>query len=128
MEMDLGALRPALAIALARGKISQNRSALMHRYASFAEFYPFYLNEHSRRTTRRLHFIGSGLSLICLILLVLSGDLWWLPAGLFCGYGFAWFAHFAIEKNRPATFRQPIYSFMGDWKMFWQILSGQIAF
>ena len=100
----------------------------MHRYASFSEFYPFYLHEHSQAATRRLHFVGSSLSLVCLILLVLSGDLWWLLAGLFCGYGFAWFAHFAVEKNRPATFRQPIYSFMGDWKMFWQILTGQMAF
>ena len=100
----------------------------MHRYASFAEFYPFYLNEHSKRTTRRLHFVGSGLSLVCLVLMVLSGDLWWLAAGLVVGYGFAWFAHFAFEKNRPATFHQPIYSFMGDWKMFWEILTGKRAF
>ena len=100
----------------------------MHRYASFADFYPFYLSEHSRRGTRRLHFIGSSLSLVCLVLLVLTGALWWLPAGLLCGYGFAWFAHFAVEKNRPATFHQPVYSFMGDWKMFWQILTGKISF
>src|SRR6185503_3861755 len=100
----------------------------MHRYASFAEFYPFYLNEHSKRTTRRLHFVVSGLSLVCFVLMVLSGDLWWLAAGLVVGYGFVWFAHFAFEKNRPATFHQPIYSFMGDWKMFWQILTGQMAF
>ena len=100
----------------------------MHRYASFAEFYPFYLNEHSRRTTRRLHFVGSSLSLFCLVLMVVSGDLWWFLAGLFCGYGFAWFAHLAVEKNQPATFRQPIYSFMGDWKMYWGILTGRIAF
>jgi len=100
----------------------------MHKYASFAEFYPFYLSEHSRRATRRLHFIGSSLSLACLVLLMLTGDLWWLLAGLAVGYGFAWFAHFAFEKNRPATFRQPLYSFMGDWKMFWQILTGKIAF
>jgi len=100
----------------------------MPRHASFAEFYPFYLSEHSQRATRRLHFAGSSLGLICLVMLVLSGNLWWLAAALVCGYSFAWFAHFAIEKNRPATFRQPLYSFMGDWKMFWQILSGQIAF
>ena len=100
----------------------------MHRYASFADFCPFYLSEHSRRGTRRLHFIGSSLSLVCLVLLVLTGALWWLPAGLVCGYGFAWFAHFAVEKNRPATFHQPVYSFMGDWKMFWQILTGKISF
>ncbi len=100
----------------------------MHRYGSFAEFYPFYLSEHARPATRRLHFVGSGFSLICLILLVLSGDLWWFLAALACGYGFAWFAHFVFEKNRPATFRYPFYSLMGDWKMFWQMLTGQMAF
>ena len=100
----------------------------MPKYASFADFYPFYLSEHSRPTTRRLHFIGSSLGLVCLLLLVLSGNLWWLAVGFVCGYGFAWFAHVAVEKNRPATFRQPLYSFMGDWKMFWQMLTGQIRF
>ena len=73
----------------------------MHRYASFAEFYPFYLHEHSQAATRRLHFVGSSLSLVCLVLLVLSGDLWWLVAGLTIGYGFAWFAHFAFDVRTP---------------------------
>lgn len=98
------------------------------KYQSFADFYPFYLSEHSRRGTRRLHFIGSSLALACLVLLVLTGDPWWLAAGFVAGYGFAWFSHLVVEKNRPATFRQPLYSFMGDWKMFWQILTGRIAF
>ena len=100
----------------------------MPKYASFAEFYPFYLREHSQRATRRLHFAGTSLGLVCLLLLVLSGNLWWLAAALASGYAFAWFSHFAVEKNRPATFRQPLYSFMGDWKMFWQMLTGQIKF
>lgn len=100
----------------------------MQRYASFAEFYPFYLSEHSSRTTRRLHFVGSSLGLVCLAALVVSGDPWWLAAGLVAGYGFAWVSHLMFEKNRPATFRQPLYSFMGDWVMFWQILTGKIPF
>ncbi len=100
----------------------------MRRYASFAEFYPFYLSEHAQAATRRLHFIGSSLGLVCLMALIITGNLWWLVAGLVCGYGFAWFAHVVFEKNRPATFRHPLYSFMGDWKMFWQILTGKIAF
>ena len=100
----------------------------MEKYASFAEFYPFYLNEHKNRTTRRLHFLGSALALFCLLELLFTGDFWWLAAGLVCGYGFAWVSHMVFEKNRPATFSQPLYSFMGDWVMFWQILTGKIAF
>jgi hypothetical protein len=100
----------------------------MRRFASFAEFYPFYLGEHTKPTTRRLHFFGSVLGLVCLVLLGATGNPWWLAAGLVAGYGLAWFAHFVFEKNRPATFRQPLYSFMGDCKMFWQILTGQIGF
>lgn len=100
----------------------------MQTYSSFAQFYPFYLSEHARRATRRLHFLGSALSLLCIAMLVLTGNAWWLLAGLVAGYGFAWIAHLAVEKNRPATFRYPLYSFMGDWLMFWQMLTGKIAF
>ena len=100
----------------------------MPRYSSFSEFYPFYLSEHAKPATRRLHFLGSSLGLICLLLLVVSGNLWWLGAGLICGYAFAWFAHFAVEKNRPATFKHPFYSFAGDWVMFKDILTGKIRF
>ena len=100
----------------------------MQKYASFAEFYPFYLGEHAKRTTRRLHFVGSSLALLCLLALLFTGDPWWFAAALIAGYGFAWFSHLAFEKNRPATFRHPIYSFLGDWVMFWQILTGKIVF
>lgn len=98
------------------------------RYQSFAEFYPFYLSEHSRRETRRIHFVGSALALLCLLWALLSGEARWFFAALICGYGFAWAGHLFIERNRPATFRYPLYSLMGDWKMFWQILTGKMAF
>ena len=97
-------------------------------FGSFAEFYPFYLSEHAGRTTRRLHFIGTGLGLLCLLQWLFTGNVWWLPAALVCGYGFAWFAHLRIEKNKPATFRHPLYSFLGDCRMFWEILTGRIPF
>lgn len=97
-------------------------------YGSFAEFYPFYLSEHSSRTTRRLHFIGTSLGLFCLLEWLFTGNPLWALIALVCGYGFAWVAHFAVEKNRPATFRHPLYSFMGDCRMFWEILTGRIAF
>lgn len=98
------------------------------KYGSFAEFYPFYLSEHANRTTRRLHFVGTSLALLCLLELVMTGDLSWLILALVFGYGFAWFAHFQVEKNRPATFRHPLYSLMGDGRMFWEILTGKIPF
>jgi hypothetical protein len=100
----------------------------MRTFSSFAEFYPFYLGEHARPATRRLHFLGSSLSLLCIAMLVRAGSFWWLLAGAVAGYGFAWISHMTVEKNRPATFKHPLYSFMGDWLMFWQMLTGRIAF
>lgn len=97
-------------------------------FETFAEFYPFYLAEHSNRTCRRLHFIGSTLALACLGVLIATGNFYWLLAGLSCGYGFAWVGHFMFEKNKPASFRRPLYSFRGDWVMYRDILSGKIKF
>jgi hypothetical protein len=98
------------------------------KYTTFSEFYPFYLSEHSNRTCRRLHFVGSSLALVCLALLPVTGSAWWLLACMVAGYGFAWVGHFGFEKDRPASFKQPLYSFMGDWKMYGEIWSGRIRF
>jgi len=97
-------------------------------FASFAEFYPFYLGEHSNRTCRRLHFIGSTLALVCLGALLATGSWMFLLYGLLCGYRFAWLGHFGFEKNKPASFKRPLYSFMGDWVMYGQIWRGKIPF
>lgn len=97
-------------------------------FASFAEFYPYYLNEHADRTCRRLHFIGTSLVLLLLLSTILTGQLWllWLvPIG---GYGFAWVGHFFFEKNRPATFKHPFYSLWGDFVMYKDMLTGKISF
>lgn len=98
------------------------------KFQSFAEFYPFYLSEHSDLTCRRLHFVGSTLVLACLIYAIVSQSwiyLWGLP--LF-GYGFAWVGHFFFENNKPATFTYPFYSLLGDWVMYKDILMGKIKF
>lgn len=95
-------------------------------FSSFGQFYPFYLGEHANRTCRRLHFVGSSLSLVCLGLLVATRNPLWLLAGLLCGYGCAWVGHFVFEKNKPASFKRPLYSFMGDWVMYKDIWTGKI--
>jgi len=98
------------------------------RFASFAEFYPFYLSEHALRSTRRIHFVGSSLALLLVLASLVTGRIGLFVLAVIAGYGFAWVGHFFFEKNRPATFQYPLWSFMGDWKMFWQILTGKIGF
>jgi hypothetical protein len=100
----------------------------MARFSSFRDFYPYYLGEHANRTCRRLHFIGSLGVLALLALALASRNGWYLLGALFCGYGFAWIGHFFFEKNRPATFKHPLYSLVGDWVMFKDILTRKIPF
>ncbi len=100
----------------------------MTHFDSLATFYPYYLSEHQNRTCRRLHFVGSSLALGCVLALLLTGQWWWLIVALLSGYSFAWVGHFAFEKNRPATFKHPLYSFVSDWVMFKDMLTGKIPF
>lgn len=96
------------------------------RFARFRDFYPFYLSEHSHPTSRRLHVIGTSL-VIATVLAALATQryalLWFLP---FVGYGFAWVGHFFFEKNRPATFKHPLYSLGADFVMFRDVVTGRI--
>jgi hypothetical protein len=101
---------------------------MSQRYQSFREFYPFYLSEHANPTCRRLHFVGTTLVIAFLATAFLTRNAWWLVGALVAGYGFAWIGHFFFEHNRPATFTYPVYSFIGDWVMFKELLTGKIRF
>lgn len=104
-------------------------TTVLHKeYESFAEFYPVYLSEHAKRGCRELHFAGSTLALLCLAALLITGSFWFLLAAVASMYGFAWLGHIVFEKNQPATWRHPFYSLMGDWLMYWQMLTGQASF
>ena len=105
-----------------------NRLAPGERYPSFAAFYPYYIHEHSNRTCRRIHVIGTGLVLVILAGAILSRNPWWLLAMPPVGYGFAWIGHFFFEKNRPATFKYPLWSLMGDFRLFFETVSGRRRF
>ena len=96
------------------------------KFNSFKEFYPFYLSEHSNNTNKILHAIGS-IGVLCIVLYsLLNLNLKILYLAPICGYGFAWVGHFFLEKNKPATFQYPIYSFIGDWVMLKDIILGKI--
>jgi len=98
------------------------------RYRTFSEFYTFYLSEHQNRTSRRLHFVGTSVAAILLLLTIITQDWWLVLFALVQGYAFAWLGHFFFEQNRPSTFQYPWLSFIGDWRMWWEILIGKIRF
>ena len=98
----------------------------IRHFNSFAEFYPYYLSEHGNSISRRLHFIGTTLVIFILAVTIAKGAWLLLFALPVAGYTFAWIGHFGFEKNKPASFKRPLYSFMGDWVMYRDIWIGRI--
>ncbi|HEY8507291.1 MAG TPA: DUF962 domain-containing protein [Steroidobacteraceae bacterium] len=99
---------------------------MSRQFASFNEFYAFYLREHSNRTSRRLHVLGTSLGLVILAWGLVSRTWWLLALALVVGYGFAWIGHFFFEHNKPATFRYPLYSLRGDFTLLRDVVTGRI--
>jgi hypothetical protein len=99
---------------------------MAERLQTYAEFWPFYLGEHSRRGTRALHFIGTGLALMLLAMAIATLD-WRLFSGaVIAGYAFAWIAHLTVEHNQPATFTYPLWSLASDLRMFGLFAAGRL--
>ena len=87
------------------------------KFESFSAFFPYYLAEHANPTCRRLHYFGTTLGTSLAAFGLISGQWWMLLLLPLVGYGCAWVGHFKFERNRPATFDYPLWSFMGDYKM-----------
>ena len=96
------------------------------RIETYAEFWDFYVAEHSQPLTRLFHFAGTTLGLVLLVWILRTGSWFYLPLCFVIGYAFAWFSHFVIEKNRPATFKYPLWSFISDYKMVVFMLTGRM--
>lgn len=94
---------------------------------TYAEFWDFYVQEHSKPLTRILHLVGTALGTALLIFFITRGQWYFFPVFLIVGYAFAWFAHFVVEKNRPATFQYPLWSFVSDFKMIWYMITGRMG-
>ena len=93
---------------------------------TYEAFWPFYLGEHSLPTTRWVHFVGTTIAFLNIVSAVVFMAPSYLLSALLSGYAFAWVSHFFIEKNRPATFTYPLWSFISDWKMWALMATGKL--
>ena len=95
--------------------------------SSYDEFWDFYVQEHSKPLTRVLHFTGTSLGIVLLIWFLSTGRWYFFPLFFVVGYAFAWFAHFVVEKNNPASFKYPVWSFISDFRMMWFMITGRMT-
>jgi hypothetical protein len=98
----------------------------MGRVQYYQDFWPFFLEQHSKPLTKKLHFIGTLTGLFLAVFGIIRGEGFWILLAPIVGYSFAWYSHFFVEKNRPATFRYPIWSFISELRMTWLVLRGKI--
>jgi hypothetical protein len=105
-----------------------NAASAAAKFKSFSEFYPFYLGEHRNTMCRVLHFCGTSIALALLVFAITTSTWWLIAVAVVQGYAWAWVGHFGFEKNKPASFKQPIFSFIGDWVMWFQLLTGRLKF
>lgn len=98
------------------------------RMKTLKEFYPYYLSEHQNYTCRMLHFVGTGLLFMILVSALVTQNYVWLFSIPVVGYGFAWVGHFFFEKNKPATFKYPLFSLVSDFILFFDLLRGKEKF
>ncbi len=93
----------------------------------YSEFYRFYLTEHRSIMSRRLHAAGSSIGIYFFTKAIRQRKPKYFVYGLVSGYACAWVGHFVFEKNKPASFKQPLYSFISDWRMLADILQGNLS-
>lgn len=104
-----------------------SRTAPDRPIATYSDFWPYYLNEHSRPATRAIHFAGTAIATLSLCAGLMTANGWYFLAALAGGYGPAWCAHFFVEGNRPATFSYPLWSLVSDFRMAWCWITGRLA-
>lgn len=121
-----GAAGPRGPGALAGAGRLRSNPRMARRLTSYAAFWPYYVGEHAKPATRRIHFAGTATALACLALGV-TVDAWWLAAAPVAGYAPAWLAHLTTERNRPATFTHPLYSLIADFHMFGLMCAGRMG-
>jgi hypothetical protein len=92
----------------------------------FEQFWDFYVGEHKKKSTRLFHFVGTTAAIGCVAGGLLTKRRWLLLMAPIAGYGPAWISHFFIEKNKPASFKYPLWSLQADFVMWWKTIKGEM--
>lgn len=95
-------------------------------FRNYAEFWPYYLQQHSRRETKIFHTVGLFLAGVVIATAIVTGHWLWIPVALVPGYGVAWIGHTVYEGNLPATFGHPLWSFISDFRMVFLFVTGRL--
>jgi len=85
---------------------------------NFEEFLPLYMEAHSHPVNRLLHFIGTSGALLLVSVALWLDNLYLFFLCPLVGYGFAWFGHFFLESNIPASYSNPFWSVRADFRMY----------
>ena len=125
-KVSLPAAANTSAAAVSYPSSDNTRFWKRERYNTLREFWPFYLHEHRSSLNRVFHFIGSTLGVVVMISAFAIPKYWLILGAFVSGYAFAWIGHFFIEKNRPATFKYPLKSFISDWRLWYSVLTGRV--
>ena len=125
--MRLGEAKTAYNIARIAHKMLLGDFKMVPKFETYEDFFPYYLAEHSLPICRTLHYIGTSLAMIVIVYALYSQQYWMLLLSPLAGYSFAWFAHFVFEKNKPATFNYPLWSFISDYKMMGLWVTGKLG-
>ncbi len=101
--------------------------AMSQKFQTYDEFFHFYLQQHSDPRNRILHALGTTLGVGVVLGALILGHPWYALLFFPIGYGCAWIGHFVLEKNKPATFGHPFWSFISDFRMLGLMLTGRLA-
>lgn len=96
------------------------------QFNNFTEFWPFYLSQHTKPRTRFWHFIGTTTVFAWLISAIVYQNAWLVLGAPVTAYALAWYSHFFVEGNKPATFGHPFWSLRADFKMYGLMLIGRL--
>jgi len=103
-----------------------DEASTKNEFQTYDEFFVFYLTQHSHPINRAFHYVGTVTAVSFFIWSLASGNWKFAPLAVVIGYGCAWTGHFGFEKNKPATFGHPGWSFISDFRMLFLFVTGRL--